>query len=492
MSKDDKKLGMFALMGLVVGSSIGGGIFNATRDVAQSAAAGPALLAWLVVGIGFWLLVVCMNNILAEKPELGGIVEYAEAGFGKFWGFMSGWGYWLSAWLGNVAYAALLLSALGNLVPAFSLTSNPTGPLGIDPHNIMPTMFISVVLWALVYLITRGVEGAAFINSLILVGKLVPLAVALVVFIVFFKVGVFTMGFWNNVAENLEGGGADASVFKQISGCFMVMIWVFVGVEGASIFSTRAKTKDIAAKATTAGFFTLLGIYVLLSLLPYGVMSRAHLAELGEPALAFVLGSVIGPVGSALVNIGLIISLIGAFLSWTLLPTEALQQMARCNYLPKTFNTVNKFGAPVFSLVLTTVCTQIFMLTFIFPAFKVSGMTPYQFGFTLCSSAILITWLLGALYRLKLGVVGAHKNVLYVLIGGGASLFQIWMIFQAGLTYILVSFITYIPGFFMYYKARKRDGEAKPLGGLTGIWVALITAGGIASIILLAVGVLSL
>jgi arginine:ornithine antiporter/lysine permease len=270
----------------------------------------------------------------------------------------------------------------------------------------------------------------------------------------------------------------------------MVMIFSFVGVEGASIFSTRAKTKAIAARATTAGFFTLVGIYALLSLLPYGIMTQAELAELGEPALAFVLGSVIGPVGSALVNIGLIISLIGAFLAWTLLPTEALQQMARCKYLPERFNTVNKFGAPVFSLILTTVCAQIFIISFLFPSLQVQGMTPYQFGFTLCSSTILITWLLGALYQFKLGVLGS--KALYILIGAVASLFQIWMIFLAGLTYILVSFITYIPGFFLYYRARKLDSEAKPLGGLTGIWVALITVGGIASIVLLACGVLSL
>jgi arginine:ornithine antiporter/lysine permease len=404
MAENAKKLGLFALVGLIVGSSIGGGIFNAATDVAGGSAAGPGIIAWIVVSVGIYFLVLSMNNIVAEKPQLDGIVHYAEAGFGKFWGFVSGWGYWLSAWLGNIAYAALLVTTVGNLIPALATTPAPDGSgyFYFQTANILPTVVVSILFWLVTYLVARGVESAAFINSVVMVAKLVPLAVVFIATIVAFNAGMFGSDFWTNVMANASGGGA--SFMDQMKSCFMVMIWCFIGIEGASIFSERAKTKSEAAKATAIGFFSLVALYVLLSILPYGVMTQKELAGLGEPALAFVLEKIVGPWGATLVNLGLVLSLLGAFLAWTLLPVQTLQQMTNLKYLPPKFNKQNEHGVPVFSLVLTTLCCQVFILTFMFPNLTIKGMTYYGFGFTLCSSAVLITWLFGCLYQAKLGI----------------------------------------------------------------------------------------
>jgi len=500
MPENEKKLGMFALIGLILGSSIGGGIFNATANVARESAAGPALLAWLIVGLGMLFMVQCLNNIVLKRPDLDGIVVYAEAGFGKFWGLISGWGYWLSCWLGNIAFAALLLSAIGNFIPAFHLGNNPSGPLGIDPSSLMPFIFISFVMWGLIILVNKGVENAAFINAVVLIAKLIPLFVVLAAGIVVFKAGVFTAAFWGNVADNtgtasLNGTlGSSVSLYEQIKGCFMVMLWVFVGVEGASVFSERARVKSEAARATLLGFIFLLVFYMLISLVPFGYFSQAELAGFGEPALAFVLGEIVGPWGSALVNLGLIISVSGAWLSWTLLPVQALQLMAKRKYISDKFALVNQAGSPTFALLITGICTQFFMFTFLFPNFTVKDMTPYDFAFTLCSSTILITWLLGGMYNIKLTLAGEDKKsyVQNILFGVLSSLFLIWMIIEAGLVYIAVSSITYVPAFVLYYKARKADNEQKPFAGLNTLWVALICLIAVVSIIMLAAGKLEL
>ncbi len=57
------------------------------------------LIAWVIVGFGILMLALSLNNLLMKEPELEGIFSYAEKGFGPFAGFISGWGYWLSAWL---------------------------------------------------------------------------------------------------------------------------------------------------------------------------------------------------------------------------------------------------------------------------------------------------------------------------------------------------------------------------------------------------------
>ena len=63
-------------------------------------------------------LAFVFQNLTNERPDLdGGIYSYAQAGFGDFIGFASAWGYWFSAFLGNVAYATLLMSSVGNFFP---------------------------------------------------------------------------------------------------------------------------------------------------------------------------------------------------------------------------------------------------------------------------------------------------------------------------------------------------------------------------------------
>ena len=490
MSGNTQKLGLVALIGLVVGSSIGGGIFNAAKDIAGESAPGPAILAWIIVSVGMLCLVLCLNNIIQKRPDLGGIVEYAEAGFGKFWGLMSGWGYWLSTWLGNIAFAALLLDAIGNFIPILGLTSNATGPMGMDTSNILPFIFISAVMWGLVILVNRGVESAAIINVVVLVAKLIPLIVTLFAGLFAFKVGMFTADFWGNVATNAGGIIEGATTLDQLKGCFMVMLWVFVGMEGASIFCERAEKKSDAAKATIMGFLFLVAIYVLLSLIPFGILSQEELADLPKPALAGVLREIVGPWGFTLVNFGLIVSLLGAWLAWTLLPIQTMQQMSIRKYIPTKLGQLNKNGTPSSALFLTSICVQVFMISYLFPEVTIKGKEPYEFAFALCSSAILITWLFGGLYQIKLTLQSKDKSnyALNMCLGVLASVFQFWMIIEAGFTYIMIMSVTYIPAFVLYHKARKADGEAKPISGLTLIWTVLITIGAIVSMVLLAMG----
>ena len=47
-----KGLGVVALAAIVISSMIGGGIYNLPQNMANVAAAGPIIIAWIVTGIG--------------------------------------------------------------------------------------------------------------------------------------------------------------------------------------------------------------------------------------------------------------------------------------------------------------------------------------------------------------------------------------------------------------------------------------------------------
>ncbi len=52
------KLGLFALIAIVVGSMLGGGVFSLPQNTAASSAIGPVLIAWVIAGIGISLLLM--------------------------------------------------------------------------------------------------------------------------------------------------------------------------------------------------------------------------------------------------------------------------------------------------------------------------------------------------------------------------------------------------------------------------------------------------
>ena len=246
MSEKAKGIGLFGLIGMVVSSCIGSGVFAITGQLAGVASPGAVLVAWAVVGIGFAALALSLNNLGAKKPELKGIFQYAEEGFGPLAGFVSGWGYWLSAWLGNIAFATMMMSTLGYFFPTFL------------PGNTLPCVIVaSLFMWALTFLVIRGVESASFLNAIVMVAKVASLGIFLIFAIFMFNAGIFTADFWGNVYNNAVAAGemgADAAsmggLFEQVMNCMIIMMWVFIGIEGAAVMSSRARNKHEVGKAT--------------------------------------------------------------------------------------------------------------------------------------------------------------------------------------------------------------------------------------------------
>lgn len=454
MSSNPKKLGVLALTALIISSSIGSGIFAIPTDMAAAASPGSALVAWSIAGIGVLTLCLSVVNIGRKKAELSGIVEYAEDGFGPFSGFISGWGYWLSAWLGNVAFATMLMKTLGRFLPVFG-----------EGNNLISILVSSVVLWGLCLLVNKGVESAASLNTIITLCKLLPLGLYIVLAFLFFDINTFLGHFWGTGTGHFELG----SVMKQVTDSMMVIMWVFVGIEGAAMMSDRAQEKSMIGKSTIMGLIGLLIIYVSASMLPYGIMTREEVAALNSPAMGYVLASHVGAWFPVLVNLALIISIFGSWLSWTMLPAETTLVMSNRNLLPKAFGKLNKHGAPTFSLFFMTVLTKAFMFTLLFTD------QAYQFAYSLCTAAIFVSWLYVTLYQIKLS--HDNKEMGQLLIGLIGTVFFAWAIWVSGIDYFLLCLIVYLLGIVLYMKARRDLGVQKIFTGYESILLLLVVSG---------------
>ena len=478
MEEKKKGIGLIGLIGMVISSCIGSGVFAITGQLAGVASPGAVLIAWLIVGVGFLALAFSLNNLTEKRSDLHGIFSYADAGWGPLAGFISGWGYWLSAWLGNVAFATMMMSTIGYFYPAFL------------PGNTIPCIIIaSIVMWALTYLVIRGVESAAFLNAIVMVCKVAAIAVTLIFGIFLFNAGIFTADFWGNVYDNAVAAGQygpDAAplggVGTQIFNCMIIMMWCFVGIEGASVVSSRAARKSYVGKATLIGFICLMLIYVGASVLPYGYMSSTEVAALDYPALVYVFSSMAPGWGGPFISIAIIISILGSWLSFTILPAETTSEMADYKLLPASWGKLNSHNAPSMSLLIVGACTQAFLIVLLFSA------DAYDFAFSMCTVAIVITWAFAAAYQAKWGV--QNKNMVQAAIGFVAVAFQVIGVLFNGWSFLLLTCVGYIPGFFIYVKARKDYGNAITMG--EKVCMGVVSALGVLSLVLLAMGVISI
>ena len=145
--KSSAGLGLVSLVALVVGSMIGGGVFSLPQNMAKGASPGAVIIGWLIAGIGMLALAFVYQGLSTRKPALdAGPYSYARAGFGDFIGFNSAWGYWLSAWIGNVSYAVLIFGALSYFVPVF----------GAEGNTWQAIVGASICLWLVHALILMG------------------------------------------------------------------------------------------------------------------------------------------------------------------------------------------------------------------------------------------------------------------------------------------------------------------------------------------------
>ena len=417
---------------------IGGGIFSLPQNMAASADVGAVLIGWAITAVGMLTLAFVFQTLANRKPDLdGGVYAYAKAGFGDYMGFSSAWGYWISAWLGNVGYFVLLFSTLGYFFPIFG-----------EGNTVAAVIGASVLLWAVHFLVLRGIKEAAFINLVTTVAKVVPLLLFVLIAVFAFKLDIFTADIWG--LKNPDLG----SVMNQVRNMMLVTVWVFIGIEGASIFSARAEKRSDVGKATVIGFITVLLFLVLVNVLSLGIMTQPELAKLQNPSMAAVLEHVVGHWGAVLISVGLIISLLGALLSWVLLCAEIMFAAAKDHTMPEFLRKENANHVPVNALWLTNAMVQLFLIITLFSA------STYLSLIYLATSMILVPYLWSAAYALLLAVRGesyegfAAERRKDLIIGGIALIYAVWLLYAGGVKYLLLSALLYAPGAILFAKAK--------------------------------------
>ena len=458
-------LGLFKLTCFAIGTTLASGVFSMSSDMAAGGAGTYAvLIGWAIAGAGMYAMAMCFNRLSVIKPHLtSGIYSYAKEGYGEYVGFNSAWGYWVSAILSQVSFATLLFAALGNFFPLFG-----------DGNNIPSIVGSSIIVWLFTFMVMYGVQEAVTINVVIVIAKLLPIA-AFIVFALF--LGAFD---WDVFLSNFNGEDTGLPLSEQVLKTTYTTVWIFTGIEGAVVISARAKNTATAGKATELSFLALFVLYVLISVLSMGIMPRAQLAELPNPSMAALMEYIVGPWGRTLINAGVIISIIGAMFAYTLVIADSVYAPAKDGAFPSFITIENRKKAPVASLILSAAIIQILLIVVYFQS------STYQTLYTLATSAIMIPFVLSAMYCLKTTIHDnfIHENLVTPkvwIISILGTVYGFWMLFATGLDNVVISAFIFGPGFLVYLwsrlQARRKIFETKgDVASFVIILVALIVA----------------
>src|SRR5262249_49654224 len=240
-------------------------------------------------------------------------------------------------------------------------------------------------------MILRGVQQAAAINTVVTIAKIVPILVFIVILLIAFKADLFRANFWGGE------GMPDKSLFEQNRATLLGTVFVLLGIEGASVYSRYAKERADVGAATILGFAIVTSLMVLVTMLPYAVLPRAEIAGMRQPSMATVLEAVVGHWGAIFVSIGLLVSVLGAYLAWSLICAEVLSAAGRTKDMRALLGTENANRVPAAAFWLTNAIVQLFVISTYW------SQDAFSFMLNLTSVMSLIPFFLVAAYGFLFG-----------------------------------------------------------------------------------------
>lgn len=427
------KIGLLSLTALVFSSMVGSGVFSLPQNMAAVANGQALLMAWLITGVGILFLAFALLFLTRQRPDLdGGIYNYAREGFGELIGFCSAWGYWLCTTIGIVGYVVIAFSGVG------LFTDSPEHVYFGEGNTLYALIGSSIFVWIVHWLVSQGIKEAALVNLIATIAKIVPLVIFIACGFVAFQLDLFKLNF---IDFSLQ-----LPVWEQVRNLMLITLWVFTGIEGAVVLSSRAKNRQDIGRATVLGVLLALSFYIMVTVLAYGVTGRAEIANMHNPSMATILEQLIGLPGTIIITLGLIISVSSSYLSWTLFATEIPFLAAKNKAFPSIFLKTNQNGVPIASLWLTSIVVQISLIAVCF--FDKN----YTQLLLISSVMILLPYFLVSAFYLKESV--KHKRSKHIWIAAVAVIYAAWLLYAAGVSLLLLSGCLYLLGLLVFFYSR--------------------------------------
>ncbi len=426
MAAPAHRIGLWTCIALVVGNTIGSGIFLLPASLAEFGM--NSMIAWGFTAGGALCLAYVFSQLSRSFPRAGGPYVYTQEVFGPFLAFIVAWGYWISIWVGNAAIATGTISYLTPLFPR--LMGTPGAPAALTLG----------ILWLLTLVNCRGIKASATVQNVTTVLKVAPL-LAIAGYALFF---VKPSDIARNAASvPLSVGGVTAAA--------TLTLWALLGLESATI--PADKVKDPAHTIPRATLFGTLGtaiIYVIacgavLVMLPIDQL-KASTAPFADVARLFW-----GERSAQVLAVFAAISGFGCLNGWILLQGELPRAMAENGVFPRAMAKISVRGTPDTAMIFGSVLVTILVLfngnrsmVDVFTFMVLLSTTACLVMYTLCSAALLRLMWTG-----RLAPAGSATPIASS-IGALALAYSLWTLVGAGQRAVGWGFVLLLAGVPVY------------------------------------------
>jgi APA family basic amino acid/polyamine antiporter len=335
-----RELGLGSSTALVIGNMVGSGVFLLPASLAGVVlvSGSSSLFAWVFTGIGAMLLAAVFATLGRAYPRTGGPYEYSRRAFGDLIGFLTAWGYWIAAWVGN---AAIATAFVGYLAAALDIPE-------LADDNVLAAAVAVTAIWVLTAVNAIGVKQAGWVQAVTTVLKFVPLAVIGII-------GLFFIDGSNFTPVAPEGWGLGDGALGGITLAATLTLWAFIGLESATVPAEEVRDpKRTIPRASILGTVVTTLVYIVATVAIVGIIPAARLADSTSP-FAEAAREIFGGNWGRLAAVVAVISTFGALNGWILLQGRIPLAAAQDGLFPKMFARVSeRTRTPVLGLVVSS------------------------------------------------------------------------------------------------------------------------------------------
>ena len=419
-------LGFWMCVALVVGNSIGSGVFLLPATLAPFGL--NSVIAWGFTASGAIALAIVFARLSRAFPQAGGPYAYVHVAFGPLIAFVVAWGYWISICVGNVSIATAAASYLSPLFPWIAEKPGASAFMTL------------LLLWLLTFVNWYGIKASGWVQGVTTVLKILPL---------------LAVGALGLTSLHSNSAVSTLSIPLSVSGvtaAATLTLWALLGLESATIPADK-----VTNPARTIPIATLLGTVItalicavacttVLLLVPPATLAQSNAPFVDLAAQFWGRGA------GKLVAVFAAISAFGALNGWILLQGELPRAMANRGEFPRIFARESVHNTPGFGLCFGSALATLLILA----NYQKSMVSVFTFMILLSTTACLVLYALCSLALLRLQwtqQLGAARgrSVALGIVGILATAYSLWAIIGAGAEAVLWGAALLLLGVPLYY-----------------------------------------
>jgi APA family basic amino acid/polyamine antiporter len=329
-----RELGRWDLTAIGINQVIGGAVFAMPATLAAVVGGWSPIL---IVGVGFASMLIALTfaEVASRFDGTGGPYIYTRAAFGRFPAFEVGWMQWFTRVASWASVINVLVAALGFYWPSVT-----TG--------VARSALMTGIIATLAFINILGIRQSAWVVNSLTIGKLVPLALFIVIGLTAIDVTALHIG--------------PAPPLADLSTSALLLIFAFGGYEVIPV--PAGESRDPQRTVPFALIMTIGVVTAILTFTQIVAMGTLPGLAASKTPLADAAVLVMGASGAVVMTLGAVLSTLGNNMGQALSGSRSLFALAENGDVPRVLAKVSsRFGTPYVSILFTAAVSLVLATT---------------------------------------------------------------------------------------------------------------------------------